>query len=600
MTAAARRHTMLPLTDTGFSLQPHRKVVLVVDLVDSVRLMQADELGVIQRWQDFLAHVNRVILPAEQGRLVKSLGDGLLLEFERSQQAVSASAAMHAWMSKQCLPLGSGERIALRAGTHAADVYADGLDIYGSGVNLAARMATLAGPGETVATLEACAALADGVDGTIEDLGECYLKNIGAPVRAFRIGDPATAPLRPMRQLDDDPLRPTIAVIPFQSRNTAANAFAIGDLVADGVIAHLARSHTLTVISRLSTAAFSGRTAGPAQVGQALGANYLLCGSYVEAGARLLVTAELIDARSGEVLWAERLSSSVDDLLQAESELVFGLANGVSNAILDKQAARVSLQPLPTLESYALMLGGIRLMHRSTRADMARSQQLLSYLVERHPRAVEARAWLAKLFVLRSVCGFVDGEAEERARALSASRSALQLAPDHALALAVEGYIHTQRGTDADKAGQRLELALQINPNEAMAWLFKSVASAMWGSSRDAVAEAEKGSTLSPCDPLAYYVYMLRASALTIDQRHGEAIHWASQSLRLNRVHTPTLRVLLTAQVGAGQIVQAQATLARLLELTPEFSLTGYLAMGASESKTRRQCAQALRELGLK
>ena len=591
---------MLSLTDAGPGLQHQRKVVLVVDLVDSVRLMQADELGVIHRWQDFLAQVNQVVLPAQQGRLVKSLGDGLLLEFERPQQAVAASAAMHAWMATRCPPLASGERIALRAGTHASEVYADGLDIYGAGVNLAARLATLAGPGETVATGEACAALADGVDGTIEDLGECYLKNIAAPVRAFRIGVAGAAPVLSMRQADDDPLRPTIAVIPFQSRNTAANVFAIGDLVADGVISHLARSHTLTVISRLSTAAFSGRTASPAQMGQALGANYLLCGAYVESAARLLVTAELIDVRSGEVLWAERLSSSVDDLLQTESEIIFGLADGVSNAILDTQATRVSLQPLPSLESYALMLGGIRLMHRSTRADMARSQQLLSYLIERHPRAVEARAWLAKLFVLRSVCGFVDGEAEERAGALSASRSALQLAPDHALALAVEGYIHTQRGTDIDKAGQRFDLALQINPNEGMAWLFKSVASAMWGSSRDAVDEAEKGSTLSPCDPLAYYVYMLRASALAIDQRYDEAIHWAGQSLRLNRVHTPTLRVLLTAQVGAGHIAAAQATLARLLELTPAFSLAGYLATGAGESKTRRQCAQALRELGLK
>ncbi|MBT2324938.1 adenylate/guanylate cyclase domain-containing protein [Variovorax paradoxus] len=218
MTLSSGNKNMPPLADSSFSLQRRRKVVLVVDLVESVSLMQADELGVIQRWQAFLAHVNQIVLPHNEGRLVKSLGDGLMLEFDAAPRAAAAASAMHDWMARQAAPLQRGDRLQLRAGMHAADVYVDQHDIYGTGVNIAARMATLAGPGETVATTEARDELTDGLDGTIEDLGSCYLKHLGEPVRAYKVGQKgATAP-PPGGFGHAGTLQPTIAVVPFESR----------------------------------------------------------------------------------------------------------------------------------------------------------------------------------------------------------------------------------------------------------------------------------------------------------------------------------------------------------------------------------------------
>jgi adenylate cyclase len=170
-----------------FRLPRLLKLVLVVDLVESVRAMEVEEVGVIARWQAFLRHVKMVILPAHAGRLVKSLGDGLMVEFDAALDAVSAAADMHAWMADICTPLGDNRRLALRAGVHSAYIFVGREDVYGVGVNLAARVAALARPGTTAATTQVKDRLAGAPGLSILDLGEFCLKHIEKPVRLFQV-----------------------------------------------------------------------------------------------------------------------------------------------------------------------------------------------------------------------------------------------------------------------------------------------------------------------------------------------------------------------------------------------------------------------------
>ena len=336
----------------GVGLVRQETVVLLVDLVESVRLMQEHEASTVRRWADFVRVVITEILPRHRGVLVKSLGDGLMARFETVPDAVDAAAEMHRTLAAQNAGIPEDQHFHLRAGINAAMAWSDGIDIYGTGVNLAARLATLAGPGETIASASAheqlavdLASLANpgetigsapardelthGVDASCEDLGECILKHFDKPVRAYRVGPASPHPSLTGRRDYGTAMEPTIAVIPFGARNDAPEHFDVGNLIADSVIWRLSKAANMKVISRLSTNVFRGRASDVGEVSAHLGATYVLSGGYVANAGQILVTAELSEARTNQVVWTDRLSGEIGDLLQPESELAHRIAQAV-------------------------------------------------------------------------------------------------------------------------------------------------------------------------------------------------------------------------------------------------------------------------------
>jgi adenylate cyclase len=237
------------------------------------------------------------------------------------------------------------------------------------------------------------------------------------------------------------------------------------------------------------------------------------------------------------------------------------------------------------------------MMHRSSMRDFDRSRQALDALIERHGRIAAPRAWLAKWYVMRVIRGLSDSPQYDTQLALEQTKRALDCEPENALTLAVEGYANCQLLGDFDTANSRLNKSISMNPNEPMAWLFKSVLSTMWGSAEDSVVEVEFATLLSPIDPLRYYFDLLLAAALLTNNEHERAITHAKQSLRANKHHSPTLRVLLTAQVESGQTDDARETLSALLLEEPNLSVSSYLSMGSANSITRQRCAAAMKIL---
>lgn len=587
----------IPSADLSFALPRHTKVLMVVDVVESVRLMEQDETGFVHRWHRFVQQTVERLLPSYCGRLVKSLGDGLMLEFSNGRQCIGAAMEMHKLMGE--VSQEAGAPIELRMGGHLAQFVVDQHDIYGTDVNLTARIATLAGPGETVVSAELRDQLTAGLDADVEDLGECHLKHVREPVRAYRLAPVGGVRTLLAREGALSDFRPAIAVIPFEARSSEADHFVIGELIADGVIAQLSRSPDIRVISRLSTTAFRGRAGSMPEVESRLDAAFVLSGSYVVDGGKILIMAELADTRRKEIVWADRVSGATGDLLQAQSELINTVATATSRALLDAEIGQSLVQPLPRLDSSSLLLGGIAMMHRSSVRDFERSRQALDALIDRHARIATPRAWLAKWHVMRIIRGLSDSPQRDTRLALEQTRRALDSEPQNALTLAVEGYVHCQLLGDGGTAAQRLARAIAANPNEPMAWLFKSVLSTMWGSPEDAISEVEYASALSPIDPLRYYFDLLLSSALLTNNQHARAIEHARLSLKANRHHSPTLRVLLTAQVESGDTPSARETLRDLLKEEPGLSVSSYLSIGSGASVTRQRCATAMRALGL-
>jgi adenylate cyclase len=576
------------------------RAVLVVDMVESVRLIQQDEEGVIRRWRDFVDAVIHAELPAHGGRMVKSLGDGMLIELDSAPSAVKCALAMQARIAASEASAQPDRQIQLRMGIHVADVIVDDVDLFGEGVNLAARLAALAGPGEIVASAEACDGLTPTLDADIEDLGDCYLKHLQHPVRAYRIGPAARGAAMIACGDYTAALQPTIAVIPFSARSDEPEHFAIGELIADGVISLLSRSQDVRVVSRLSTTAFRDRVTRMCDVERHLGATYVISGSYLVHSMTLLVTAELADARTNQVIWAEQVTGAMDDLLRPGSELIGGIGLAACGRIFDVEMHQSLTRPLPTLESYSLLLGSINRMHRSSRDDFLRTREVLEHLIERHQRVSSPRTWLAQWYVLKTTRGMSVDRAREAKEALDMTRRALDIDPSDALAMAVEGFVYCHLLRDLATAQERCEQAIAANPNQASAWLYDGVIQAFRGHGSAAVDATQRALALSPIDPQRYYFESLAATAAVAASDYPRAQALAESSLKLNRMHSSTWRMLTVALVQQGKMEDARLVLQRLLQLEPNLTVAGYLArIPNSELATGLEWARALAAAGL-
>ncbi len=591
--SAAELEASLPLLQN--------KVVLVVDLVESVRLMAANEAAVVGQWHRFMQHAQSVVLPQWRGRLVKSLGDGLLAEFSSASDAVRAALAFHRFFDPLNTTLPDDQQLHLRAGLNGTHLYVDARDVYGHGVNLAARVASLAGPGETVVTANIRDGIVDGIDGEVEDMGESYLKHWPEPVRTWRVSPadsastPAPKPSLPPAQED---LRPTIAVIPLDCSTGHDAHQVIGELIADGVIAQLSRSRQMRVISRLSTTAFRGRGAQLSDIQAHLGSGYVLSGSYSVLGDRVVVMAELSDARRSDVVWADRMVGSIADLLQADSQLIQALTDSASQAVIENAVQRATILPCPQLDSNALLLGGIALMHRSTARDLERSRELLDAVTERHRRVATPWAWMAKWHILNIIQGRSADAPGEFRQAIDIADRALDLEPHSSLALAIKGHVQCHLGTQLDESRQLLLQATEANPNDHNAWLYAGFWSTLWGDPADAVRESERALALSPLDPQRFFIEMLVAHSYLHAHQLDKAIAMCKQSLRRNRYYLGSIRALITAQVESGDMVAARESCSLLQSLQPDLTITRFLQYG-DQSDLRRRAAAALAMAGV-
>lgn len=572
-----------------------RRVVLFADVVESVRLLDLHEDDVLSRWLRYVDTVRTQVLPTHGGRLVRTAGDGLLIEFTSVAPAIACALAMQRAMAGFNEGCAADAAIQLRIGAHVADVVVEEHDLLGSGVNLAARLSTLARPGGIVVSAQVRDGLIDGFDAEIEDLGECYLKHFDAPVRAFAVGRRSAEPLSHAA-----PLAPVLAIVPLHVAGVGGPDGVLPEWVAEGLIARLSRHGGLRVLSSLSTVALGRRGVGGGAAGEVLRATYVVTLRTLHIGQRLLLCWELVGAGDGTAIAAHQLQTTVDALLADDGAVLDAIAAEVLSAIDAEHLRRVEQLPLPNLDSYAMQAGAVAYMHRASRDCFERGRELLEALIERHPRQAAPRAWLAKWHVLRVTRGLSRDLASQARQALALTGRAVDLEPDNSLALAVEGFVRCHMLRDFDSAQACCERALEVNPNEPLAWLFRSVVHAFNGEGDRAVAAAERALSLSPLDPMRYYFQSLAATAELSAGRYEQALARARQALKGNRLHSSTLRVIAISQVRLGRVDAAREAMRTLRELEPDLTARAYLErFPPTARETGGAWAQALCEAGL-
>lgn len=568
-----------------------RRAVVVVDVVESVRLMQEDEAGFIDRWRRFVHVVRTEVLPAHGGRLVKSLGDGMLLEFARVPQAMAAALAMQS----------SAQRfgnLPLRVGAHVGDVVVDELDLFGAGVNLAARVASLAEPGQIAITDAIRDELVDGLDADLEDLGLCWLKHVATPVHAFAVRRSAAGSPEPTAC--ETSIEMSIAVLPLTCSAGTAEHATLGDFIADALIASLSLAPELKVLSRLSTRIVHERSLDTVRAAQLLGATYLLSGSFGVHGQKVVIDVEMADAKTAAVVWTKRIAGSIDDLFAHPSASLDSLSSEAHRALLDSESRQVKSRPLPNLASYSLLLGSIGLLHRTAREDFERARTALDALIYREPRHGAGYTWLTKWHFLRMIRGIAPSPQKEREEARRRADEALERDDQSAIAWALRGLVHAFHAHDLQKAETAYLRALECNPSEPLAWLYMATLRSWQGRGADAVQAAQRALELSPLDPMRYYFESLAAAAHLSDARYDEAIALAQRSLRVHRGHTPTYRVMTISQVLSGRMADARETMTLLRAAEPGLTVAQYLERYPGRDAPHAQTyAQALRAAGL-
>jgi len=570
--------------------------LMVMDLADGSSGVREGGGPLVNRLQRWAGDAYWQLLSHHKGHIVQQTSHGLTMEFADARHCVQAAFSLNQLADALNARAAEPEQLRLRTGAHLAG-YGRGQRIpFEQDMQLTTELTAMAEPGEVLVTAELRDRLADGLDADLEDLGH-WVESFAQPVRLFR-AHPRQEHLAQRLLTGSRDLRPGLAVIPFKAGLQESKRWMIGELIADGVIARLSHSVGLRVIARQSTSALRDSD-GLQQIEHHLGATFVLSGSYSIRNGRLIVTAELAEARSHALLWTGQLQHALDDLLQEHSELLHELSHTVGQALGTAHVNQALARPLPNLDSSFLMLAGISMVHSHSGRAFERGREALTSLTERHPEHALPRAWLAMWHALNVVKGSSASPARDIKLALEQTQRALQAEAHNAMAQAVEGYIQLQLLGNLKQAHKHLTLAVEANPSEPMAWLFKSLFSAMWGSSSLSVTEAYVARSLSPVDPLQYFFDLLMGNALLADRQLEQAITCGRKSLKGHKHHVPTLRLLLTAHAELGQIEEGKAILDQLRAEAPEMTVSSYRGMGSEESPLRQRVVEAMRQLGL-
>jgi adenylate cyclase len=588
------------MLDSGLSVET--TTIMFVDVVESVRLIEQDEFENVQRIRSILVGLAEYTVPSFDGIVLERRGDGLLIKFSEPKQAVACALKIQALLTLKNLDYVEPKRMFLRIGLHSADVISDKSSVYGLGINIAARVTSLAGPGQISVSSRVRDCLVSGVDVDIEDMGECYLKHLPDPIHVFRVSPVGEMTFSRMDMPAPTDLTPALAVLPFEAisdEDSGSAAMLFGETLTH----YLARAGSLKVISWLSSKAIAAAQSDLKLIGKALSVDWLVTGKCVISGSgrskKILASAQLLHVASGRIEHSERVSDLLTSLLEAECTIAAKVAEGISKALTEKEAQRVSFHELPSLASHSLLLGSVGLMHRSANNDFQKSRDALEHLLEREPRLHSARPWLAKWYVLRTTRGLAAASKTAAYQALDQTSRALDSCGTDSFALAIQGFIYFHLLKDLERAREKLDLSTVLNPNEALALVFKAVITSEGGEAERAWQLAASALRVSPFDPMRAYVRMIAASCALSAFSYPSALELAKLSVKENAMHAAAWRVLVIALVQCGYLDEAKDACKRLMFLEPQLTISGYGARVSMVGEPKRVAIASLALAGV-
>ena len=547
--------------------------ILAADIAGYSRLMGEDDETTLA---SLTAHRRELFDPAiveHRGRLVKTTGDGLLAEFGSVVDAVRCATAVQAGMTQRNSDVTSEKRLQFRIGINVGDVVEQDGDIFGDGVNIAARLEAIAEPGGIVISSTVRDHIGSGLGLNIEDIGEQTLKNIVRPIRAYRLRQSnATTPIdRPTLSLPD---KPSIAVLPFQNMSGDSEQEYFADGMVEDITTALSRFRWLFVIARNSSFTYKGRAVDVKQVGRELGVRYVLEGSVRRASNRVRITGQLIDASNGAHLWADRFDGDLANIFELQDQVASSVVGTIAPRLEQAEIERSKRKPTESLDAYDYFLRGMAAFHQFTRETHDDALKLFYRAIELDPSYAAAYGMASRCYLQRLGYGWVTDRAREVAEAEKLARRAGELGKDDAVALCSAGLALAVVARELDDGAALIDRALVLNPNLAWAWLSSSFAKAYLGEPDVAIEHAARAMRLSPQDPQAFAMRTAMAQGHFFAGRYGEALSWAEAAMREQSNFVIAACVGAASGALAGKLAEAQKAMARVRQLNPGLRLS--------------------------
>jgi adenylate cyclase len=541
--------------------------ILAGDVAGYSRLMGADEEGTLGRLNALRREFLDPKIAQHRGRIVKRTGDGVLVEFASAVDAARCAVDIQRGMIERNATVPQDKRIELRIGINVGDIIIEDDDIFGDGVNIAARLEGIADPGGICISDDTYRQVRDKVEVTFDDIGEQSLKNIARPVRVYRVGFNGQERIRPTAPALTLPDKPSIAVLPFQNMSGDAEQDYFCDGMVEDIITGLSRIRWLFVIARNSTFTYKGRAVDVKQVGRELGVRYVLEGSVRKVGDRVRITAQLIDAATGAHVWAERYDRKCDDIFALQDEITLSVVGAIEPSLRLAEAERVKRKRSDSLDAYDFVLQAQSEVNSRMPEHMTKTLALLERALALDPTYALAHAYAAECHHTLFLRG---GQHEEERRAsIRHAEAAMAYGQDDALALAFAGFVIGMDKHDRAAAFAAFDAALAISPSLAVAYIQGSVILAFNGEAERAIEWGERGLRLSPFDPWRSSAFISIAVGHFHRDQYKEATAAGRKAVQSSPGFSICHLVLAASLAKLGRLDEAKAAAARVLELQP-------------------------------
>jgi adenylate cyclase len=575
--------------------------ILAADVVGYSRLVRADEEGTIEALRRLRTELIDPKVTEHHGRTVKLMGDGILVEFPSVVDAVRAAAQVQQAMAGYNDEHAEDNRIKFRIGINLGDVVIDGDDIHGDGVNIAARLEGLAAPGGVCISAAVHEQVRDRLDLAFEDMGDCKVKNIDRPIRAWQwsaeTSPPAhAAPVSSTRPALPD--KPSIAVLPFDNMSNDPDQDFFADGMAEDIITALSRMPWFFVIARNSSFTYKGRAVNVTQVSTELGVRYVLEGSVRKAGTRLRITAQLIDATTGKHVWAERYDRDVLDIFDVQDEVTQAIVSAVAPEFLATEARRARRKDPAQLDAWECVMRGRALLWKQGREDAAEARALFERAIELQPSGEFGTSDLAMVYCLEAFYRWGDSPAESFRKMLETAERAVAADDTDPMALTILSWanIHAHRWNEALPPVER---SIELSPNFAPAMGIKGGVLALLGEPERGIESINDAIRLSPRDGFMSFWLMGLFWGYHALERYEEAADVAQRAIRI-APNNPTFRRQLASSLALlGRMDEARVAVQEYLRLEPDHTIADASKVPTKIPEHLDRFVEGLRKAGL-
>jgi adenylate cyclase len=578
---------------TEHRVQRRLAAILAADVVGYSALMERAEEATYAEFERLKRELIEPSLSRHDGRLIRTTGDGALAEFASPLAATRCAVEMQDQLASD------GGSLRMRVGLNLGDVIVgqDG-QLYGDGINIAVRLEGIADPGGILMSEKVYSEVEGKLEGGFEDRGEHYLKNIAKPVRAYAVCTGAdNLPTGVQSSVPQLPDRPSIAVLPFQNMSDDPEQEYFADGMVEEIITALSRFKSLFVIARNSSFTFKGKAVDIKQVGRRLGVRYVLEGSVRKAAGKVRITGQLIDALTGAHIWADRFERDLTDVFALQDEMTIAVVTAIEPKLVQTEIAIAARRGPDNLTAYDCYLRAVSKYYPATREGNAEAIRLAHRALELDPQFATAAALGGVCHMQNILWGYSNDPQFERREAIRLSRLALSLDDSDPDALAWAGLISAFMVGDCEHEIEMVDRAVVLNPNSFNGWHCRGWVYRNAGQLEEAIRSFELAFRRSPLDPRLQFTFAGMGMALIELGRFEEAIVAGKKAQRHNPLFSSTYRCLASAFAHLGRDAEAREAVARLLELDPAFTISGWIARGGQSSS--KLMIDGLRKAGL-